>query len=1018
MTTTPTFWSDEFIANTTLTDAQRRGQITAIDNDRFVATWADDSGASADADRAIRAQVFDADGTPIGNELLVNTTLTGDQDLPTVAGLDGGGFVVAWEDDNTNEIRGLRFDNDGNVVSTNASTDDFQINSTAGTPLDPHVSALVGGGFVAIWQEDEIRARIFDADGIPLDDDFVVNTTTAGFQVTPAVAVLANGGFVATWDDNNANDIKARIFNAEGDAVANDFIVTLESGAHDPRVTALANGNFVVTWISGNAFDSLGVTAKIFDSLGTQIGGEIFVNTITSGPQGTGQIPLDITALNDGGFYVVWIDNSGLGGDPDNSIRGQRFDSDGHRVGDELLINQTTTGIQEHPTVTELSDGRIAVQYDDQSSGNSDVRIRILDPRDNSISGTNGNDTILGTHDDTTIHANLGNDTVTGLDGDDTIYGEAGNDTLNGGAGDDQLFGGSGDDELTGGTGYDTLNGGSGNDTLNGNDGNDILIGGSGNDILMGGAGDNSLAGGLGDDTYYVDFATDTITELADQGSDTIVTDVSFSLQTIANFENLTLSGTDPINGTGNDLANSITGNTANNTLIGNGGDDILTGGLGADSMTGGTGADWFNYALPAEFGDTVFDFSNFEGDKFTLGGSAQMLMDAHVEFVLGLTPRSGMATLLVNGNALWWDQDGTGAGAAVKIADVFGLGTGHTDIAGLGTAGWSEVATGDFNNDGRTDILWKNDASGATAAWLMGADGTPESTPFYFSLAGWDLVASGDFGGDPATDLLWRNDAGQTAIWQMAGGTVASNYFSYDTAGWTPLGQGDFNNDGLTDVLWRQDATGTTASWLMAGGVPASTPIYTSTTGLTLAATADINGDGTTDLIWQQGSQISEWLMQPGSGAIETAAPLGNAGSWSLIGSGDFNADGTEDLLWKNTDGTVASWLMENGAIASTPIYMSAAGWDLAATGDYNHDGTTDLFWENGAGNTALWLMEPGTGALALGVLSDPVGGSHVIATGDFNGDTVADILLGDPSGTTVDWQFSHLNPGDFLFA
>ena len=67
-------------------------------------------------------------------------------------------------------------------------------------------------------------------------------------------------------------------------------------------------------------------------------------------------------------------------------------------------------------------------------------------------------------------------------------------------------------------------------------------------------------------------------------------------------------------------------------------------------------------------------------------------------------------------------------------------------------------------------------------------------------------------------------------------------------------------------------------------------------------------------------------------------------------------------------------------------------------------------------SGHTALWLMQPGTGNLALGVASDPVGTAHVVTTGDFNGDGVTDVLWADAAGNTADWQYSHLTASDFL--
>jgi Ca2+-binding RTX toxin-like protein len=127
-----------------------------------------------------------------------------------------------------------------------------------------------------------------------------------------------------------------------------------------------------------------------------------------------------------------------------------------------------------------------------------------------------------------------------------------------------------------------------------GNTLNNVITGNSANNILDGGAGIDTLAGGAGNDTYVVDTATDTITELLNGGTDTLQS--SMTIAALAtNVENLTLTGTAVINGTGNTLNNVITGNSANNTLDGGAGDDTMIGGDGDDRFIGGAGADNMN---------------------------------------------------------------------------------------------------------------------------------------------------------------------------------------------------------------------------------------------------------------------------------------------------------------------------------------------------------------------------------------------------------------------------------------
>lgn len=220
-----------------------------------------------------------------------------------------------------------------------------------------------------------------------------------------------------------------------------------------------------------------------------------------------------------------------------------------------------------------------------------------------------------------------------------TLRGNAANNVLNGAAGADTLVGGSGDDtyvvdaagdlvtELAGEgldlvqasvtytltanvenltlTGATAINGtgNASNNVLTGNSANNSLFGGAGNDTIDGGAGNDTMLGGTGDDTYVVNIATDVITELVNEGADTVRSTVTLTLS--SNVENLVLTGTSAITGTGNTLDNSISGNTANNTLTGAAGNDTLDGGAGNDMLIGGAGAD--SYVFGRGWGlDTV----------------------------------------------------------------------------------------------------------------------------------------------------------------------------------------------------------------------------------------------------------------------------------------------------------------------------------------------------------------------------------------------------------------------------
>lgn len=206
-------------------------------------------------------------------------------------------------------------------------------------------------------------------------------------------------------------------------------------------------------------------------------------------------------------------------------------------------------------------------------------------------------------------------------------------------------------------------------DRLLGDAGNDTLNGGEGSDLLDGGTGKDLMTGSTGNDTYVVDDVRDRVVECIDSlGTDLVLSSISYKLG--QHVENLTLTGSLDINGTGNSLANTIVGNSGANTINGGLGRDILSGGGGADKFL-------FNTALSAANRDDILDFSVID-DTIALDRSIFQKISgngalAASAFVVGTAAVDGLDRIIYDRTAgdIYYDRDGTGKAAQVLFAHV-----------------------------------------------------------------------------------------------------------------------------------------------------------------------------------------------------------------------------------------------------------------------------------------------------------------------------------------------------------
>ena len=285
-----------------------------------------------------------------------------------------------------------------------------------------------------------------------------------------------------------------------------------------------------------------------------------------------------------------------------------------------------------------------------------------------------------------------GIENITGSNFTDILTGNIGNNRLDGGAGTDTMFGGLGDDTYvvdvstdkvteTLNQGTDTIETslatfslaaltavenltytGTANFTGTGNALNNAIRGGIGNDILNGGLGADTLIGGDGIDTYVVDNVGDVVDESTGSGTDLVQAAASFDLSTVlGNVENLTLTGTGAVNGTGNGLANTIIGNSGANIIEGKGGADILDGGAGLDTVSYASSGAGVNVTLTGAVASTGSG-GDAQGDSIRT--SRTSLGSAFVDTLTG----DGLANVLDGGAGA--DAMSGGAGNDTYMVD------------------------------------------------------------------------------------------------------------------------------------------------------------------------------------------------------------------------------------------------------------------------------------------------------------------------------------------------------------
>jgi hypothetical protein len=376
-----------------------------------------------------------------------------------------------------------------------------------------------------------------------------------------------------------------------------------------------------------------------------------------------------------------------------------------------------------------------------------------------------------------------------------------------------------------------------------------------------------------------------------------------------------------------------------------------------------------------------VFFNSNAAGDLGDWAGSAGA--DAYLAF----SP-SGQANTVSQADIATMNALGYNSVSAVAPTTQF-------------DASWQLEAVGDFNGGGMADLAWQNRASGQFELQLLNA-GNPTSTSVIANSpfgAGWYIATAGDFNGDGKTDLVFRSTSNQYTEVQLlngatgaGGGLVANSPFD---ASWNIVGAGDFLGNGRDGVVWQRPSDGLiefqflNGTTQVGGGELSYDPFGP---GWNVVGIGDFLGDGRSDLVWQRASdgliefQFMNGTVSAGGGQL-SYDPFG-LGGWKIVGNADFTRDGKSDLVWqRSTDGLVEVQFMNGttsmggGALVNNPFTF---GWNVVAAKDFNSDGVADLAFQNtSTGVVQVALM---SGLMVTGIVGVSGTGSSVAGAASAN--------------------------------
>ncbi len=520
------------------------------------------------------------------------------------------------------------------------------------------------------------------------------------------------------------------------------------------------------------------------------------------------------------------------------------------------------------------------------------------------------------------------------------------------------LTGDANDNILTGNAGANIIIGGGSatGDTLFGGAGNDHLIGGAGNDLLDGGVGVDTMTGGAGNDTFVVDNVKDVVLDAPGGGTaDLVMSSVSYNLNMAApatfgpqEIENLTLTGSGNINGTGNVFNNTITGNSGNNTLDGGAGDDTLIGGLGNDAYIVDSLNDVVTEANNSGT-DIIFSSVNIAAlaanvENLTLTGTANLNatgngLDNTITGNAGansLDGAGGNDTYVID-IADTVNDTGNDASDTIMVAFSFNLATGdattstgtvvHMSVSGIENITLTGTANLNATGDGNANILTGNSGTNT----FDGGDGN-------------DTYVVG------AHDVILADSSGHDLVMAGVSFSIANRTDLEDI---TLIGTGNFTATGnsLDNILTGNngnnvlDGNGSVNGDTLIGGLGNDTYILHSANDVVVEDTLTNQG---TDTIVTPFDLTLDTTVNPQYAFIENLTLTGSA----INGTGnDLNNVITGDAMNNTLDGGLGNDTLIGGA--GDDVLIGNAGIDVmnggAGNDIYYVDNSNDIVVDSG---------------------------------------------------------------------